>query len=394
LPVDFIPSPEIQLLRRLRFVTLSAAALMVPFGCGSDTTAPPPPIGEVIGDPIPELTAAERAAARRGRPLFDAVFAAKDGLGPLFNGSSCATCHIQPVSGGSSDRTIRMATRVLPDGSCDDLGALGGPVYQNLRTLPLQQAIGPGKEQIPPEATERTERVAPDLFGFGLLDAIPESTILALADPTDSDGDGISGRPNRAPDGRLGRFGRKAIVPTLAEFNGAAFFIEIGVTSPAHPGTDPAPDTELTVLQVARVDTFIRFLSPPFRAPGGAAAARGEQLFSDIGCDGCHVPTLRTGSHPIAAMANRDVAAYTDLLLHDMGPGLRDVCQGLASPTEFRTEPLMGLRLNQLFLHDGRAVTIAQAVDLHGGEATASRVAYRGLSEADRNALLEFLGTL
>lgn len=379
---------------------------MVLFGCGSDTTAPPPPIGEVIGDPIPELTAAERAAARRGRPLFDAVFEAEDGLGPLFNGSSCATCHIQPASGGSSDRTIRMATRLLPDRSCDDLETLGGPVYQNLRTLPLRQAIGPGKEEIPPEATDRTERVAPDLFGFGLLDAIPESTILSLADPADLDGDGISGRPNRAPDGRLGRFGRKAIVPTLAEFNAGAFFIEVGLTSPAHPDdvggtgqplppdTDPAPDTELTALQVAQVDTFIRFLSPPFRAPGGPAAARGEQLFSDIGCDGCHVPTLRTGNHPIAAMANREVAAYTDLLLHDMGPGLRDVCQGLASPTEFRTEPLMGLRLNQLLMHDGRAVTIAQAVDLHGGEATASRVAYRGLSEADRNALLEFLGTL
>lgn len=392
-------------MRRLRFVTLSAAPLVL-FGCGSETTAPPPPIGEVIGDPIPELTAAQRAAASRGRPIFDAVFEAEDGLGPLFNGSSCATCHIQPASGGTSDRTIRMATRVRPDGSCDDLSDLGGPVFQNLRTLQLQQAIGGGRERIPAAATDRTERLAPDLFGFGLLDEIPESTILALADPNDADGDGISGRPNRAPDGRLGRFGRKAAVPTLAEFNTAAFFIEMGVTSPAHPnevgvtgqplpdGTDLAPEPEISALEVARVDTFIRFLAPPFRAPGGATADRGEQLFSDVGCDGCHVPTLRTGSSPIPALANRDVAAYTDLLLHDMGPGLRDVCQGLASPTEFRTEPLMGLRLNQLFMHDGRAATIAQAVDLHGGEAAASRAAYRGLAESDRNALLEFLGTL
>ncbi len=397
--------PEIQLLRRLRFVTLSAAPLVL-FGCGSEPTAPSPPIGEVIGDPIPELTAAERAAASRGRPLFDAVFEAQDGLGPLFNGSSCATCHIQPVSGGTSDRIIRMATRELSDGTCDDLSLLGGPVYQNLRTLPLQRAVGGGMERIPAAATHRTERVAPDLFGLGLLDAIPESTILALADPTDSDGDGISGRPNRAPDGRLGRFGRKAVVPTLAEFNTAAFFIELGITSAAHPdevgiagqplpaGTDPAPDPELSAIEIARVDTFIRFLAPPFRAPGGAAADRGEQLFSSVGCDGCHVPTLRTGSSATAALANREVAAYTDLLLHDMGPGLVDVCQGLASPTEFRTEPLMGLRLNQLFMHDGRATTIAQAVDLHGGEAAASRAAYRGLPESDRNALLEFLGTL
>jgi len=393
-------------LRRLRFVTLSAATSLVLIGCGSDATAPPPPIGEVIGDPLPELTAAQQAAARRGRPLFDAVFQPDDGLGPLFNGSACATCHIEPASGGTSVRTIRIATRQLDDGSCDDLGSLGGPVYQNLRSQPLRQAIGQGKEPIPPQATHRSERIAPDLFGLGLLDAVPEATILALADPSDLDGDGISGRPNRAPDGRLGRFGRKAVVPTLAEFNAAAFLIEIGITSPAHPGdvgntgrplppgTDPATDPEISALQVARVDTFIRFLAPPFRAPAGEAAARGEQLFSDIGCDGCHVPELRTGNSPIAALANRDVAAYTDLLLHDMGPGLQDVCQGLASPTEFRTEPLMGLRFNQGFLHDGRAATIAQAVDLHGGEATASRVAYRGLSEADRNALLEFLGSL
>lgn len=392
-------------MRRLRFVTL-AAGPMVLFGCGSDTTAPPPPIGEVIGDPIPELTAAQRAAASRGRPLFDAVFEASDGLGPLFNGSSCATCHIQPASGGTSDRTVRLATRELPDGTCDDLSLLGGPVFQNLRTMALRQAVGGGKEPIPAEATGRAERLAPDLFGFGLLDAIPEATILALADPGDSDGDGISGRPNRAPDGRLGRFGRKAAVPTLAEFNTAAFFFEIGATSPAHPedigimgqplpaGTDLAPDPELTTLEIARVDTFIRFLAPPFRAPASAAADRGERLFSDVGCDGCHVPTLRTGSSPVAAIANRDVAAYTDLLLHDMGPALGDACQGLASATEFRTEPLMGLRLSQLFMHDGRAATIRAAIDLHGGEANASRAAYRGLSEADRNALLEFLETL
>ena len=404
-PVYVVPMPEIQLLRRLRFVTLAAAPLVL-FGCGSEATAPPPPIGEVIGDPIPELTAAEQAAASRGRPLFDAVFEVRDGLGPLFNGSSCATCHIQPASGGTSDRIIRVATRVLSDGTCDDLSILGGPVYQILRTSPLRQTVGGGMERIPAEATHRSERVTPDLFGLGLLDAIPEATILALADPSDSDGDGISGRPNRTADGRLGRFGRKASVPTLAEFTAAAFLTEIGATSPAHPedigimgqplppGTDPAPDPELTELQVARVDTFVRFLAPPFRAPGSAAATRGERVFSDVGCDGCHVPTLRTGGSPIAALAHRDVAAYTDLLLHDMGPALSDVCDGLASPTEFRTEPLMGLRLNQLFLHDGRATSIAQAVDLHGGEAAASRAAYRGLSQADRNALLEFLGTL
>jgi len=124
------------------------------------------------------------------------------------------------------------------------------------------------------------------------------------------------------------------------------------------------------------------------------SAKRGRKVFSTIRCDGCHVPKLRTGDHPVKALRNKEVAAYTDLLLHDLGPDLADICLGLATPSEFRTEPLMGLRLSEGFLHDGRAESVEEAIRLHGGEAAASRDRFNALSEADRNALLEFLRSL
>ncbi len=388
-------------------LTASGVTAVLLWACGGEsTTAPPNPPGDLIGDPLPGLSPTELAAVGRGRAQFDRAHTVKGGLGPQFNGTACTTCHQEPTSGGSSTRTIVLATRVMPDGSCDDLAAKGGPVYQTLRSRPLRATIGFGVEPVPAEATDRTLRITPDLFGFGLLDAVPEATILALEDPSDMDGDGISGRASRTLDGRVGRFGRKAEVATLAEFNAAAFLFEIGLTSPAHPeegtfgaeplpaGVDPAPDPELSEQLVAQADTFVRFLEPPFRGEISEAVERGEVVFREIGCASCHVPTLRTGDHPVAAIADRDVDAYTDLLLHDMGPGLADVCLGAASRAEFRTEPLMGLRLMSRFLHDGRASTVGQAIESHGGEATLARDRYRTLSMRDRSDLLAFLGSL
>jgi CxxC motif-containing protein (DUF1111 family) len=113
-----------------------------------------------------------------------------------------------------------------------------------------------------------------------------------------------------------------------------------------------------------------------------------------LGCASCHVPVLPTGDNPVHALRNKSVAAYTDLLLHDMGPGLEDICLGGASPAEFRTEPLMGLRLQTTFLHDGRASTVIDAIEAHGGEALAARDRFRDLSSAERAAILAFLGSL
>lgn len=220
------------------------------------------------------------------------------------------------------------------------------------------------------------------------------------------DRDGISGRPNRTADGRLGRFGRKAQVATLREFVASAFINEMGITSPAEmieqtvhgnplpPGVDPAGDPEITQDDLDATDAFMRFLAPPTPELRWSARSEGRRLFSRIRCSGCHTPALFTGRNNVRVLRFRVVFAYTDLLLHDMGQDLADICLGEAEPSEFRTEPLMGIRLKQAFLHDGRATTIEEAIVAHGGEATGARDRFLELSPRQRAALLRFVGSL
>ena len=387
----------------LRAAAWSAAALLVL--TGGACRRPPQP-----GDPLTGLSAAERDRFERGRAVFDSVFTPETGLGPPFNADACGECHEDPASGGVGDEVERHASAFHPDAvgalPCDELAARGGPVFQNQVTPLLRAVVGVDSEPVPPEATAIAARTTPDVLGFGLLDAVPDSTILAYADPDDRDGDGISGRPNRFFDGRVGRFGRKALVPTLREFNDGALSAEQGVTNPAVPaeetfagtplpaGTDPAPDPELPQEATDLLDAFMRLLAPPAPARMSREARRGRDVFGRIGCAKCHVPALRTGNAPEPPLRRREVAAYTDLLLHDMGPQLADICLGLATPQEFRTEPLMGLRLSTSFLHDGRAATPEQAIELHGGEGLASRDAFRRLTAAERAALIAFLKAL
>lgn len=187
-----------------------------------------------FGDPLDRLTSEQRDQFNRGRAEFQRVFSPESGLGPLFNAEACAVCHESPVSGGAGDEVEVHATAFVQAGAfCDPLVQKGGPVMQQHVTPALKAALGIDSEPVPAEATGRGLRTTPDVFGLGLLDAVPDATILALADPDDRDGDGISGRPNRFFDGRLGRFGRKALVLTLREFNDGAFVVEQSVTSPA-----------------------------------------------------------------------------------------------------------------------------------------------------------------
>jgi len=366
------------------------------------------------GDPVAGLSKEQRARFDRGRVEFERVFTPETGLGPLFNAESCAECHESPVVGGPGDEVEIHVGAFHPDLSfCDLLVQEGGPVIQQRATPALTTAMGIDREPVPPGATGTGLRTTPDVFGFGLLDAVPDSVILALADPDDRNGDGISGRPNRFFDGRLGRFGRKALVPTLSEFNQGAFVIEQGITNPAAPaeesiggkpipdGVDPVSEPEVSREVTDLVDDFVRFLAPPSPRKLSKAGRRGRQVFYEIGCQACHLPTLVTGDHSVKALRHRKVNAYTDLLLHDMGPDLADICFALAAPSEFRTEPLMGLRFSEeleegeaRFLHDGRAKSIDEAIRLHGGEASTSRDRFVGLTEGDRDALLEFLRSL
>lgn len=383
---------------------LLSLSILVFSGC------PPKPSKQPrIGEPLIGLTKEQLAQFAQGKAVFQRVFAPKDGLGPLFNGNACAECHEDPVVGGVGDEVEVHATRFASN-TCDPLFQEGGPVIQQNAT-PLLQAQGIQKEGIPPSATSQAKRTTPSVFGFGLIDAIPEKTILAYEDPNDSDGDGISGRANRSIDGRLGRFGRKAAVPSLSDFNAGAFPQEQGITTPLSPveesingqpvpqGTDPAADPEISLVEIEQLNNFVRFLAPPPRKLVNnhreqEQVEHGKKIFGKVRCARCHVPEMKTGPSNIQALNKRTVALYSDLLLHDMGPDLADICLGLATPSEFRTELLMGLRFRKHFVHDGRATTVREAIEHHGGEAKNSREAFKTLSEKDKEALLKFLETI
>jgi CxxC motif-containing protein (DUF1111 family) len=359
-----------------------------------------------LGAPLGGLTAEQKARFAAGREEFERVFTPETGLGPLFNADSCAECHEDPIAGGTGDEIeTHVAAFDEATSACDPLAERGGPVIQQVATPALAAALGIDSEPIP-EAASRSRRTTPDVFGFGLLDAVPDAAIEALADPNDRDGDGVSGRPNHFFDGRIGRFGRKALVPTLREFNAGAFVIEQGITNPEAPteesiggapipaGVDPAPDPEITAEAVSLANDFIRFSAPPAQQALRGPAREGRSIFKQIECQKCHVPSLTTGDSPVKALRKQKVYAYTDLLLHDMGPALADICLGDATPSEFRTEPLMGLRLSARFLHDGRAATIEEAIRLHGGEAERARTRFEALPAKQRECLLEFLRSL
>jgi CxxC motif-containing protein (DUF1111 family) len=359
-----------------------------------------------LGGALPLLSVREQRQFNHGAVVFARVFTPETGLGPLFNGSGCANCHSAPAPGGEGAEAAQHAT-AFRGGVCDDLAALGGPVFQLKVTPALHRALGIYQVPIPARATSTARRTTPPLWGVGLLDAVPDSVILSHADPDDRDGDGVRGRPNRTADGRLGRFGRKAQVATLREFVGEAFITEIGITNPLFPaepsiagnplpvGIDPAPAPEISEDELDAADAFVRLLAPPPAVVRAAKLqARGGALFGGVGCAACHVPTLKTGTNPVRALSNQVVPAYTDLLLHDLGPALADICLGQALPGEFRTEPLWGLRLRFELMHDGRAKTVDAAIRLHGGEASGARARYVALSDAERTVLLAFLGSL
>lgn len=378
---------------------------------GTACAQPPDiPVAAEPGAPLPGLRPAELAQFNAGKALFDKVFTADEGLGPLFNENQCSACHTDPASGGTGEQRVVKATRFVPPSTCD---YLEGDRGQNVRrqATPILKALGVERETVPPAATARGRFTAPFLFGLGLMEVIPEDEILRRADPEDQDRDGISGRPGRAPNGAVGRFGRKADVATLVDFVGSALRLEMGLTNPLGPaeqglnggplpeGSDPTPDPEIDLATVQRLADFVRFLGPLPPAPQAADASRdsvvrGERLFSSLGCPSCHVPSLTTGPSDVPALNRKRAFLYSDLLLHDLGSGLADICAAGALPAEVRTGILAGLRYREVFLHDGRALDVRDAIAAHGGEAARARAAYVALDPLLQVLLLRFLDTL
>lgn len=362
------------------------------------------------GSPLRGLTPLEHELFRLGLEDFVEVETPEDGLGPAFNGNSCAACHSVPAIGGASSiAEVRAGYR---DAEGKFVALNGGTLYHLFSTPPHRCQV-----QIPAQANVIARRVPIPVFGAGLVEAIPDEVIAALEDPKDLNGDGIRGRAARITDiatgkPRIGRFGWKAQHATLLAFAADAYRNEMGITNDLFPheealGIDPeqlrlcSPTKGIEDVRDRRTgrrgidnfESFMRFLAPLERGPIDQMVREGEAVFRAIGCAGCHVPSLRTGPHPNPLFDNKEVPLYSDLLLHDIGTG-DGVEQAAAAANEIRTPALWGLRFRRPLLHDGSAATPDEAIRRHAGEADAMTRRYLLLSESERQNLLAFLGSL
>jgi len=368
---------------------------------------------EILDGPVAGLSGEQNAIFLRGDVAFnDEVFTTTKGLGALFVATSCGSCHAGDGKGHPFTTLTRFGQSDTSNGNI--FLHMGGPQLQN-RAIP-----GFVPEQIPAGATA-SKFTPPANTGLGFLDAVPDASILALADPNDANGDGISGRPNWitpesysslrpnsiSQNGKyIGRFGKKAATYDLLQQTATAYNQDIGITSVYEPkdtysGQDIGAEvTEQTVLDVV---FYLQTLKAPVqRNPNDADVIAGKQLFLNTGCNKCHTPQLTSGPSSVAALSNKIFFPYTDLLLHDMGSGLNDgYTEGTALPQEWRTPPLWGLGLSKnsqggsyFLMHDGRARSIEEAILLHGGEGAQSRTAFQQMNTADKSKLIKFLESL
>lgn len=388
------------------------------------------------------------AQASRGRELFVADWEIApstrpilDGLGPHFHVTSCVACHPgtgRPVS-YRDDGSVAAGVlfRLSHEGAGDPvygtqlqpaaIGALAPEASvrwyadepADVRWIPVGTSFVAFEQmsQGPLHADTRVSpRASPQIVGMGHLDLVPDAEILAWADPDDADGDGISGRPNWLGEGearRLGRYGWKANMPDLRTQVAAAFRGDLGLTSPVFPTDDCTPaqtgclaqpsggDPEVTDEGIDEVVSYLEHLGVPARDGSFRDVQEGYSVFVQVGCGSCHRPTMTTGPHAtVSVLSEQAIHPFTDMLLHDMGDELADgVPDGGASGSEWRTAPLWGIgRVSRdpaaRFLHDGRAMTLDEAIRWHGGEATGSRTAYSALASGDRALLLAFLESL
>ena len=368
--------------------------------------------GTKPGDPLPNLTARQFAEFRLGLEDFLEVETADDGLGPAFNGTSCAACHNIPAVGGAG---ILLETRVGyrdPDGTFRGLNA-AGDTLMHLFSTPAHSC----QPIIPDDVTIVARRAPIPLFGAGLVEAIPDDTLLALQDPDDRNRDGISGRAAVIEDiatgtARVGRFGWKAQHATLLAFAGDAYLNEMGISNDlfhhdtvfgvppermrlcdSTPDPEDRPDPATGRRGIDNFESFMRLLAPLDRGPQTQQSRDGEQIFTAIGCASCHVPGLTTGPSRDALFDRKVIRLFSDLLLHDVGTG-DGIQQAAASPEEIRTPALWGLRARRPLLHDGSGATAADAIMRHRNEAELARLGFERLSPDDRSRLIAFLNSL
>ncbi len=373
---------------------------------------PAPPDDELLDGPVEGLSYEQNRQFLAGDVAFnDEIFNSQTGLGSIFVATSCGSCH----AGDGKGHPFTTLTRF---GQIDSTGNqflhLGGPQLQN-RALP-----GYSPEQIPSGATF-SKFTPPANTGLGFLELVSDADILAMADPNDANGDGISGVPNWitlpsfidpnpnaiTQNGKyIHRFGKKAAAHNLLHQTVNAYNQDIGITSTFQPKDVYSGlniDPEVSDVTIHNVVFYLQTLKAPIqRTQNDAEVMQGKNLFVQTGCESCHKQTLKTGFSTVGALSNKTFHPYTDLLLHDMGPGLDDgYTEGNAKTSEWRTPPLWGLGLSpnsqggQYFLlHDGRAKTIEEAIQFHGGEAQQSKERFQQLSVQDKNNLIKFLKSL
>lgn len=446
----------------MRSLTLLTVFVLV--GCPKND----PPIADDIfadfGQPLPSASAEQLETFQRGEDVALNRFGPEDGLGPHFNVSFCTACHERPAFGGSGlrYRDFLLVGQELADGSRTELGVNGVlPQFEIAETsdVTVSNCIAPDGTMldemgVPPGSGPATavtvrrpndeaansfaNRNAIPFFGVGLLAEIEESQIMRNVDPDDRDGDGISGRPN-FDRGFVGRFGRKAQTVSIEGFIRGPLFNHLGITTnPLSPelqaqlpvpsqaevrgssseltgdvgrrtdGQAAAPDEptvdgddvcdpEMSEQALFDLVSWAMLLAPPTPDEPTEMTEAGRALFEDINCSGCHIPALRSPRGMIPA--------YSDLLLHDMGPemadgiemgeaGDPDNCEGGARGCEWRTQPLWGVGATGPYLHDGRADTLDDAIRLHGGEGSGARDAYIALGDSDQQLVIEFLMSL
>jgi CxxC motif-containing protein (DUF1111 family) len=364
------------------------------------------------GVPLAGVTPLEFSEFRLGLEDFTEVEAAEEGLGPAFNGTSCAVCHNLPAIGGGG------VILELRAGYREETGETRGLNPADDTLIHMLSVPNHGcQPQIPDDVNVIARRAPIPLFGAGLVEAIPDEALLALEDPFDRDRDGVSGRAALVTDvgtggRRVGRFGWKSQHATLLAFGADAYRNEMGITNDLFPlesayGVsdgqmrlcDPFPDPEdrrdprTGRRGIDNFESFMRLLAPIPRSHVDEVTREGERIFSAIGCATCHRPSFETGASSNPLFHRKRVELFSDLLLHDVGTG-DGIRQGAAAASEIRTPALWGLRFRRPLLHDGSAATIAEGIERHAGEAALARRGYAQLSRDDRERLLAFLRSL
>jgi hypothetical protein len=410
----------------------------------------PSTLSAQIGSQLPNMKPVETNFFNSGKLQFNRVWGMKEGVGPVLTDGGCLRCHATPVLGGSSNRLLTFFGEQNQDGSFDALDGTG-PSGLNEGGLLLQsrsnQAFLPncsqGGEFIPPEANVTENRMAPPVFGFGLIDAIADSDLINQAqfELNNYQADGIHGVAPvvftyfPAAANKIGRFGKKAQIANLVEMAAFAFAHDLGITNPlvldedlpqgqpidpncvqnsARPNNTDAGSGGRGIFPISH---FMRYLAPATPAPcSGTDCTQGQTVFSQIGCNECHKQSYTTPATAIVqtdtngtpltspALSSQTLNLYSDLLLHDLGKPDTGVIPagepntGAATATQWRTAPLWGLQYRTRFMHAGTAISLDQAIRNHSdgvtGEAVTVINRYKALSSSDQKALWDFLSTL